>query len=79
VAFGRMPAALRLDPRPASEALAGLRVVQDRVFSVDRVLGVDVPAFGGLPMLLDPSPNIGVTIDRAMLPASYEAAAKSVT
>jgi hypothetical protein len=32
-----------------------LRVVQDRVCGVDRVLSVDVPAFGGLPVLLEPS------------------------
>jgi hypothetical protein len=63
VAFGRMPAALRLNPRPASEALAGLRVVQDRVRSVDRVLGVVVPALGGIPVLLDPGPDIAVTIN----------------
>src|SRR5438270_519786 len=59
VAFGGMPAALRLDPWPTSEALAGLRVVEDRVRSVDRVLSFDVPAFGGLPVLLEPSPKIG--------------------
>src|SRR6202522_1328261 len=38
VAFGRVPAALLLDRRPAAEALPGLRVVQDRVVGVDRVL-----------------------------------------
>ena len=68
VAFGRVPAALRLDPRPASEALAGLRIVQDRVGSVDRVLGVDVPAFGGLPVLLDPGSDVGFTISCAAQP-----------
>jgi hypothetical protein len=30
VVFGRMAAALRLDARPAREALAGLRIVEDR-------------------------------------------------
>ena len=65
VAFGRIPAALRLDPRPTSEALAGLRVVQDRGRSLDRVLSVRVPSFGGLPVLLEPSPDIGFTINSA--------------
>src|SRR6202042_2922286 len=68
VAFGRVPAALRLDLVPASEALTGLRVVQDRVFGVDRVLEIDVPALRGLPVLSDPSPDIGVTIDCAAHP-----------
>jgi hypothetical protein len=43
-------------------------VVEDRVCGVDRVLSVDVSAFGGLPVLLDPSPYIGVTINRAVHP-----------
>lgn len=30
---------------------AGLRLVQDRVGGVDRVLGIAVPAFGRLPVL----------------------------
>jgi hypothetical protein len=30
------------------------------------VLGVDVPALGGLPVLLEPSPDIGITIDSAV-------------
>jgi hypothetical protein len=30
------------------------------------VFGVTVPAFGGLPVLLEPSPDIGVTIDCAV-------------
>ena len=42
VAVGRVPAALRLDLRPAPETFSGLRVVQDRVCSIDSVLGVDV-------------------------------------
>ena len=58
--FGRVPASLRLDSRPAAETLAGLRVVQDRVRGVDRVLSVDVPVFGGLPVLLEPSPDVGI-------------------
>ena len=62
MALGRMPAALRLDLRPASEALPGLGIVQDRGFSVDSVLGVGVPVLGGLPMLLQPGPDPGVTI-----------------
>src|SRR5712675_2364627 len=62
VAFGRVPAALRLNPRPAPEALPGLRVVQDRVRGVDRVLSVDVPALRRLPVLLDPGPGPAVTI-----------------
>src|SRR3954470_12415269 len=57
VAFGRVPAALRFDRSPASEALAGLRVVQNPVGSVDRMLSVDLPAFGGLPVPLDPGPH----------------------
>jgi len=62
VAFGRVPAALRLDLRPAPVALPGLRVVQDRVGGVDRVLGVGVSVLGGLPVLLDPRPGPGVAI-----------------
>jgi amidohydrolase len=54
VPLGRMPAALRLDLRPAPEALAGLRVVQDPVGRVDRVLGVAVPALRSRPVLRYP-------------------------
>jgi amidohydrolase len=54
VPFGRVPAALRLDLRPADEALAGLRVVQDPVGRVDRVLGVAVPALRSRPVLRYP-------------------------
>ena len=46
-----------------SEALAGLRVVQKRVYSIDSVLGLDVPALRGLPVLLESSPDIGITIN----------------
>src|SRR5580704_570363 len=62
VAFSRVPAALRLDRRPAPEPLPGLRIVQDRVGSVDRVLGVGVPALGGLPVLLYSGTGSAVTI-----------------
>jgi hypothetical protein len=68
VALGGVPAALRLDLRPASEALAGLRVVEDRVFGVDRVFRVRVSAFGGLPVLLDPIADIDITITRTVHP-----------
>jgi hypothetical protein len=34
------------------------------------VLGVGVPAFGGLPVLLEPSPDIGFTIDFAVHPSA---------
>ena len=36
-----------------------------RVRSVDRVLSVEVPTLGGLPVLLDPSPQVGLTINCA--------------
>jgi hypothetical protein len=62
VAFGRVPAALRLDLRAAAEALTGLRIVQDRIVGVDRVLGVDVTALGGGPVLLKPGPGAGIAI-----------------
>jgi DNA-binding transcriptional LysR family regulator len=62
VTLGRVPAALRLDLRPAPVALPGLRVVQDPVLSVDRVLGVAVSVLGRLPVLLDPGPGPGVAI-----------------
>lgn len=62
VAFGRVSATLRLDPGPAPEALPRLRIVQDRIVGVDRVLSVDVPTFGGLPVLPNPSPKVGFTI-----------------
>ena len=42
VTFGGMSTSLRLDRCTASEALAGLRIIQNRVFGVDRVPGVDV-------------------------------------
>ncbi len=35
MALRRMPATLRLDPRAAAEALPRLRIIQDRVGSVD--------------------------------------------
>jgi hypothetical protein len=62
VALGRVAAPLGLDPRPAAEALARLRVVEDRVFGVDRLLRLDVPAFGGVPVLLGASPDLGSTV-----------------
>jgi hypothetical protein len=46
VAFGGMAAALRLDLGPVAEALAGLRIVEDRIGGVDRVLGIDVQSSG---------------------------------
>jgi hypothetical protein len=57
-----VPTALRLDLCPASEALTGLRIVEDRVGRVDRVLSVDVSALGRLPVLLYPGPNVSVPI-----------------
>ena len=63
VAFGRVAAALCLDLCPAAEALAGLRIVEDPILGVDRVLGLDVSALGGIPVLLDPSPNVGVAVN----------------
>src|SRR6185437_3984678 len=62
VAFSRVPAALRLDLGPAPEALPRLGIVQDRIVGVDRVLGLDVPALGSPPVLLQESPGPGVTI-----------------
>jgi hypothetical protein len=62
VALGRVPAALRLDLRPAPEALAGLRIVQYRVGRVDRVLRVAVSAFRRRPVLLYPGASPDVTI-----------------
>src|SRR5262249_39406032 len=60
VALRRMAAALRLDPRAAPEALARLRVVEDRVVRVDRVLRLDVTALRGLPVLPHASPDVVV-------------------
>ena len=57
MAFGRVPAALCLDLGPAPEALPGLRVVQDRVGSVDSVLRVPVAVLGCRPVLLYPDPG----------------------
>src|SRR6202021_1100936 len=71
-AFGRVPAASRLDLGPAPEALSGLRVVQDRVRGVDRVLSVGVSAVGGRPVLLYPGPGLRVTVHGLVhLPAHY--------
>jgi hypothetical protein len=65
VALGRVRAPLRLDLRPAAEALPRLRVVEDRVLGIDRVLGVSVPALRRLLVSLDPNPDFGVTISCA--------------
>ncbi len=58
---GRVPAALRRDRDPAPEPFPRLGIVEDRVLGVDGVLGFGVPAFGGLPVLLDrgPGPRVG--------------------
>ena len=45
VPVGRVAAALRRDRRAAPESFTRLRVVEDRVGSVDGVLGFDVSAF----------------------------------
>ena len=72
MALGRVPAALRLDLCPAPEPLSGLRVVQDRVGRVDRVLGVGVPALGGRPVLLYPGAGAGVTIHCLCSPRPHQ-------
>jgi hypothetical protein len=60
VPLRRMPTTLCPDRRSAFEALTGLRVIQDRVRCVDRMLSTNLSALRGLPVLLYPSPDIGV-------------------
>jgi hypothetical protein len=48
-----------------TQSLAGLRVVQDRVRGVNRMLGVDVSTLVGVPVLLEPCPEISFTINCA--------------
>src|SRR5206468_1536537 len=62
VTLGGVAAALRLNPRPTAEALARLRVVEDRAVGVDRMLELEVAGLRGVPVLLDPILDEGVWI-----------------
>jgi hypothetical protein len=60
VPVGRVTATLGSDLVPATETLAGLGILQQRIGRVDGVLGFDVAPLGGQPVHFHASADVSV-------------------
>src|SRR5689334_1457591 len=59
--FARLNGSALLDVPPTSDALAGLRIVEDGVFAVDVMFGLEIVSVRGSPMLLERCPYFAIS------------------